>query len=493
MKTWKCEICGYIHNGEEPPSPCPTCGADKELFSILEIRTGSPVKAVGDSWQCGICDYLHQGSNPPDSCPVCSAPDNLFKPLANESKTGTYGADIRDVIIVGAGIAGITAAAEARRNSPDVAISILSREPAPPYFRLNLTRYLAGDVTEPEMCMQTQQWFDEQRIDFIVADVTIVDPENRLVSIRDGRKIAYDRLVLANGAHPFIPPILGATREGVRVLRTREDADSILSRLTSATNVVCIGGGLLGLETAGALARHNVNITVVEGFAWLLPRQMTSTAGRLLQQRLETQGITIRCGIKVMEITGDECVHGVLLDTGEELPADMVIIAAGVRPNSHIARQSGLKVHNGVVVDDRMCTSDPSIFAAGDVAEHLGKLYGIWPASYAQGVVAGNNAIGGQAEFNGIAPSNRIKVLDIDLFSIGQTQPEDASTIIHEELRDETYRAFFCRDGQLVGAVLYGETSIAGLLKEAVESRRQISEIPELDAIISNFIPPIVV
>ena len=486
MKTWKCEICGYIHNGEEPPSPCPACGADRELFSIFEIHLEPPALVKTDDWQCGICDHLHHGSEPPDSCPVCSSPGHLFKPQLNESLVGPCGTDIHTVIIVGAGIAGVTAAAEARRNSPDVAITILSREPAPPYFRLNLTRYLAGDVTEPEMCMQTQQWFDEQRIGFLVADVTSVDRENRLVSIRDGLKIPYDRLVLANGAHPFIPPIPGATREGVHVLRTREDAHAIESRLNSATNVVCIGGGLLGLETAGALARHSVNVTVIEGFAWLLPRQMTPPAGKLLQQRLETQGITIRCGIKVMEIIGDESVYGVLLDTGDELPADIVIIAAGVRPNSHIARQSGLKVNNGVVVDDRMCTSDPSIFAAGDVAEHFGKLYGIWPASYAQGIVAGNNAIGGHAEFNGVAPSNRIKVLDIDLFSIGQIQPEDASTIIHEDQHDNTYRALFCRDGQLVGAVLYGETSIAGLLKEAVESRRQISEIPELDLLISK-------
>jgi len=486
MKTWKCEICGYIYNGEEPPSPCPACGADKELFSILVIRIEPPAQVATDSWQCGICDYLHHGSEPPDSCPVCSSPGHLFKPLLGDSIAGSYGTDIHNVIIVGAGIAGVTAAAEARRNSHDVAITILSREPAPPYFRLNLTRYLAGYVTEPEMCMQTQQWFDEQRINFLVADVTSVDRENRLVSIREGRKIAYDRLILANGAHPFIPPIPGATREGVHVLRTREDAHAIVSRLTSATNVVCIGGGLLGLETAGALARHKMNVTVVEGFTWLLPRQLTSTAGRLLQQRLETQGITIRCGIKVMEVTGDESVHGVLLETGEELPADIIIIAAGVRPNSHIARQSGLKVHNGVVVDDRMFTSDPLILAAGDVAEHLGKLYGIWPASYAQGAVAGNNAIGGQAEFNGMAPSNRIKVLDIDLFSIGLTQPEDASTTVLEDLHDDMYRAFFCRDGQLVGAVLYGNTEIAGLLKDSIESRRQISEIPELDSLISQ-------
>ncbi|GFE60691.1 FAD-dependent oxidoreductase [Geobacter sp. AOG2] len=486
MKAWKCEICGYIHNGEGPPSPCPVCGADQGLFSLMEIQREIAIPATSGAWQCGICDYLHQGPEPPASCPVCGSPGNLFRPQAGKHPNSTYNTDIRHVIILGAGIAGITAAGEARRSSPDVKITVLSREPAPPYFRLNLTRFLAGDIKESEICMRPQQWFDEQHIDFLVADATGLDREKRQVCLRDGRTLAYDRLVLANGAHPFIPPLPGATREGVHVLRTREDANAILARLVSVKNVVCIGGGLLGLESAGALARHGLNVTVVEGFSWLLPRQLPPRAGLLLQQRLESQGLIVRCGVQVMELTGDESVHGVLLNNGEELPADLVVIAAGVRPNSHIARQSGLKVHNGVIVDDWMYTSDPAILAAGDVAEHLGKLYGIWPASYAQGIIAGVNAVGGQAEFNGVAPSNRIKVLDIDLFSIGQIQQEDASTMCYEDVHGDNYRALFCRDGQLVGAVLYGDTNLAGLLKEIVESRRQVSECPELGQLIDK-------
>ena len=330
------------------------------------------------------------------------------------------------------------------------------------------------------MSLQPKAWFEEQRIDFLVAEVTGVDRENRRLLLRDGGVLEYDRLVLTNGAHPFIPPIPGTTREGIHVLRTRQDANAILARLHFVKQAVCIGGGLLGLETAGALARQGLEVTVVEGFDWLLPRQLTPPAGRLLQQRLEAQGIAVCSGVQVMELTGDESVRGVLLSDGRELPADLVVIAAGVRPNSHIARQCGLKVHNGVVVDDRMTTSDPAILAAGDVAEHLGKLYGVWPAGYAQGVVAGANAVGGEAEFNGLAPSTRIKVLDVELFSIGQIQPEDASTRIYEERAEGAYRALFCRDGQLVGAVLYGDTGSAGLLREAVESRRQISDFPEL-------------
>ena len=250
--------------------------------------------------------------------------------------------------------------------------------------------------------------------------------------------------------------------------------------MATVNNVVCIGGGLLGLETAGALAKQSKAVSIVEGFPWLLPRQLPEPAGRLLQQCLESQGIAVYCGAQTKELTGDENVQGALLSTGQELPADLVVIAAGVRPNSYLARQCGLRVNNGIIVDDRMVTSDPAILAAGDVAEHLGRLYGIWPASYAQGIAAGANAVGVSAEFNGIAPSNRIKVLDIELFSIGRIQPEDASTKVYEYLQDGTYRAIFCRDGQLVGAVLYGNTDMAGMLKDIVESQHQISQYPEL-------------
>lgn len=480
MTTWQCELCGYIHSGDKPPFSCPVCGAEQELFHVLEILRESPLPVRSDTWQCGICDYLHQGAEPPVNCPVCGAKTNLFNPRL-ESETPSHPADIQRLVVLGAGIAGLTAATEARRQSPEVAITLVSREAPHPYYRLNLTRFLAGEVPEENLLMRTPQWFDEQRIEIMTAEATSLDREQRRILLRDGRHLAYDRLVLANGAHPFIPPFPGATREGVLVLRTLEDARTILRRLAQGKRVVCIGGGLLGLETAGALARRGATVTVVEGFAWLLPRQLTPRAGKILQERLEAQCLTVSCGVAVRELTGDESVRGVLLENGAELPADFVVIAAGVRPNSHLARQSGLKVHGGVVVDDRMFTSDPAILAAGDVAEHRGRLYGIWPAGFAQGVIAGSNAVGGWAEFSCIAPSTRIKVLDVDLFSIGLVHPEDAGTKVCEDTTgDGAYSALFSRDGQLVGAVLYGDTSQAGLLKEVVESGRQISEFPEL-------------
>jgi nitrite reductase (NADH) large subunit len=491
MKTWKCEVCGYIHSGDEPPPFCPVCGAEKDCFSVFEIRAERKDAAGADVWQCGVCDYLHRAEEPPLVCPVCSATGNLFSPLRTSLSIPVVQDDAPlRIVVLGGGIAGLTAASEARRQSMQAAITLVSREQSLPYYRLNLTRYLAGDIAEEELQIQSQEWYTEQGIDCITAEATSIDREQRLVHLRDGRRLGYDRLVLANGAHPFIPPFPGGTRDGVSVLRTIEDGRFILRRLVPGIRVVCIGGGLLGLETAGALARQGAMVTVVEGFSSLLPRQLPPWAGNMLRQRLEMQGLTIICGETVKELVGDESVQGVLLENDRLLPSDLVIITAGVRPNSYLARQAGLTVHRGIVVDDRMFSSDPAILAAGDVAEHRGTLYGIWPAGYAQGTVAGCNAGGGKAEFGGLAPATRIKVLDIDLFSCGQVHLEDASISMYEHERDGVYRAIFCRDGQLIGAVLYGDTSRAGWLKEIVEGGRQTTEFAELAELFPRLASP---
>jgi nitrite reductase (NADH) large subunit len=404
----------------------------------------------------------------------------MFSPLRVENAQTAASDEIQRIVILGGGIAGLTAATEARRQAPQKSIILVLREKRLPYYRLNLTRFLAGDIAEEELQIQSQLWFEEQGINCVFSEATLIDRNLKVVHLRDERLLNYDRLVLANGAHPFIPPFPGATRDGVCVLRTLEDARSIMLRLTPGIQVVCIGGGLLGLETAGALARQGATVTVVEGFSSLLPRQLPPRAGCMLQQHLEAQGMTVLCGETVKELVGDESVQGVLLESGRELVANLVVVTVGVRPNSYLARQAGLAVHRGIVVDDMMYSSDPSILAAGDVAEYHGTLYGLWPAGYAQGVVAGCNAGGGHAQFGNLAASTRIKVLDVDLFSCGDIHPEDASTSIYESEHEGVYRAIFCCDGQLIGAVLYGDTAGAGRLKEIVESGRQISEFPEL-------------
>jgi nitrite reductase (NADH) large subunit len=301
-----------------------------------------------------------------------------------------------------------------------------------------------------------------------------------LIERRSGTMVGFDKLVLANGSHPFVPPLMGAARGGVLSLRTKAHAEQILERARPGTHCVVLGGGLLGLETAGALARRGADVTVLEGFAWLLPRQLAQPGGVLLRERIEALGVEVRCNARAAEIVGDEDARALRLADESELAADLVVLATGVRPNSHLARQCGLAVKGGVVVDDQMRTSDEDIFAAGDVSEHRGIVYGLWPAALLQGRVAGTNAAGGESNFAGIPPATQLKVLDIPVFSIGQFMPTDGGYQVLERQAGGTYQRVVCRDGTLVGANLVGDTALAGPIREAVQSGLQVAEAAQL-------------
>jgi len=477
--TWKCEVCGYIHHGDSPPAECPVCGVGPEMFSPFEVARPQ-ARPAARRWRCTICDHVEEGESPPEVCVVCGASRELFEPQEHEARSSRSTADQPGrILVLGAGVAGVTAADSARRGAPEATITLLSKEPGRPYYRLNLTRFLAAEVDEASLELQPPSWFEEQRIELVHGEATFIHREERRVELRDGRSLPYDRLVLACGAHGFVPPIPGATKAGVLTLRTLKDARQVLERVASGTRCACLGGGLLGLEAAGALLKRGASVTVLEGFDWLLPRQLARPAGELLRAHLEGLGIDVRCGVKLEEILGDESVNEIRLATGQELPVDLLVLAVGVRPNSYLARTSGIDVDKGVLVDDRMRTSDPLIYAAGDVAEHRGVLYGLWPSAYAQGAVAGANAAGDELELASMPPSNRLKVLDVDLFSIGQFQPGDGSyQVLEEQAGEGTYLRLVCRDGKIVGANLYGDTALSGEVKTAVEEGTQLDELP---------------
>lgn len=482
MRTWKCDVCGYVHRGAAPPERCPVCGVGSELFSLLEVAEAPAAPPPAAGWRCTICDYVAEGDAPPETCPICGAEASLFEPQQPPTEVPKSTRGSERIVVLGAGIAGMTAAEQARLVAPEAAVTLISKEPGLPYLRLNLSRLLAGEVADDAMPLQPTSWFTEQRIELVhdSAGATAIDRQARSIELGSGDRLPYDRLILATGAHAFVPPIAGATRAGVHVLRTLADVNAIVEQCAVGKRCVCIGGGILGLEAAGALARRGLAVTVLESFDWLLPRQLAEPAGRLLQRAIEQTGIAVRCGAQTEELVGDEEVRAVRIAGGDELPADLVVLATGVRPNSYLARQSGLEVNHGVVVDDRLATSDEAIFAAGDVAEHRGVVYGLWPHAYAQGMVAGANAAGASLEFHGLPPSNQLKVLDVRMFSIGEFLPRDGSYCVFEREIDDTYTRLVFHDGRIVGANLLGDTELAVSLKSWIENKTQVAEIPEL-------------
>ncbi|MGA2031090.1 MAG: FAD-dependent oxidoreductase [Thermoguttaceae bacterium] len=476
--AWRCSVCGYIHRGAEPPDVCPVCGAPRDLFEPFAEQSASAVAGAGPQWRCLICNYVHGGSQPPAACPVCGAPADRFAAFGAAAAAGAVHARKLRVVVIGAGIAGVSAVESLRSASTMAQITLVSLESELPYYRLNLTRYLAGELGEQDLPLHPAAWYDQRRIELLLgAEAAEIRLDQHVVELRDGRRLPFDKLLLAAGAHPFVPPLPGADRTGVTSLRTLADARAILAACAAGARCVCIGGGLLGLETAGALARRGVDVTLLEGHAWLLPRQLNQRAGEILNDFVAHAGIKLRTKVRIREIAGRTRAEGVLLEDGLTLPAELVVIATGIRPNSHLARRAGLEINQGVVVDPLLTASHPDVFAAGDAAEHQGQVYGIWGPSQYQGHIAGLNMAGGRSEFGGVPHCNTLKVLGLDLFSIGQFNPPDGSFLALDHESGGHYFRFVFHDNYLAGAVLLGDTQLTARVHKAVESKTDFSAL----------------
>ncbi|MBL0225291.1 MAG: FAD-dependent oxidoreductase [Geobacteraceae bacterium] len=477
-KRWACTICGYVHQGTELPDCCPICGATPDLFELQpQVSLPSEQDAV-TQWACLNCEYIHLGSSPPENCPVCGLPAAQFEPYRCPPAVTVSEQGPLSIVIVGAGIAGVSAAETIRRDSPAAVITLLSKESDLPYFRLNLTRYLAGEITADDLFIHREEWYRQHNIDLrLVTELRDLDPDNKVLTLSHDEILNYDRLILAMGSHPFVPPIPGSNRENVTVLRTLRDADAILAQCRPGLPCVIIGGGVLGLEAAGALARRGVSVTLLEGFGWLMPQQLNQTAGDLLARYVTELGISIRTNARINQIDGDDRVRSVILEGGESIPAELVIVTTGVRSNTYLLRRANLEVNQGVVVTDTLQTSREEVFAVGDIAEHRGVAYGAWAPAQFQGAIAGLNVLGNKAEFAGIPRSNTLKVLDFELFSIGQVHPHDGSFQTFESKENGHYLCFVFRDGQLVGAILLGEMSLASAIKNLIEKKASCTDL----------------
>jgi len=479
QKAWKCTVCGYIHYGEQPPESCPVCGATSDLFDAFEtseIQAGDVQS--GEKWRCLNCEFIHSGSAPPDVCPVCGVTEESFEVYSeNSSKNNSRGNEKLHILIAGGGIAGISAAEAIRKTDTKIRVTVLSKEGHLPYYRLNLTRYLAGEIDDSQLLLHHKNWYETNRIELMQnSELCSIDKLKKRAALKSGENLSYDKLIMAMGSHSFIPPIPGGNKENVTALRTKDDADFILDKCQQNPSIAVIGGGLLGLEAAGALAKKGLNVTLIEGFGWLLPRQLNERAGRLLESSVQKIGIKLITGTQIKEISGDERARSVLLEDGRSVKAELIIISTGIRSNSYIARLAELEVNRGIVVNNFLESSDSDIFAAGDVAEHHGLSYGTWGPSLFQGTIAGMNACGNRTEFAGIPRSNLLKVLGYDLFSIGQIRGEDASFSSLEYSENESYYFFFFHDSIMVGAILMGDASLSATVKNIIEKRRECSK-----------------
>nr|WP_320134080.1 FAD-dependent oxidoreductase [uncultured Holophaga sp.] len=476
--TWICSVCGYVHTGETPLPACPLCGAPEEHFAPA-LPEDSPVLAPPEAWRCSICGHLVEGMEPPGSCPLCAAGPEAFEPVeAPGAPTGLM--DLQTpILVVGGGIAGLSAVEAIREAAPHCPLDFLCLEPEPPYHRLNLTRYLAGELDGTDLTVRPESWYRLQGIGLhLGCEVARIDRTVRNVHLKDGRTFPYHRLILSTGAHPFMPPMEGIRKRNLFTLRSRRDADAILAALRPAIPVAVVGGGILGLETAAALVRRGARVTVIESGTRLLPRQLDPEGSALLETWASTQGISIHKEGRTEAILGDESVAGLRLSGGTELAVEMVVVAAGVRANTWVAREAGLAVDQGVIVDDALFTSDPAILAAGDASVHRGIAYGTWGPAMAQGRLAGFNALGRGLRFEGMPRANMLKVLGIDLFSLGSLEAPDGASVILKQRDEGSYQALHLRDERLTGALFVGTTRLAAAARKAMESGLRLRSSP---------------
>ena len=382
-------------------------------------------------------------------------------------------------LIIGNGVAGTTAAENIRKLDKAGKITIVTEESTPFYYRMRLPDFISGDLAEDKLSAKKDQWYKDQGIELkLETRIQGADPGKKTVSTQSGLQIPYDRLLIATGSRSFIPPMKGSDKKGVFALRTIQDARDIVAWAKNIQKVVLIGGGLLGLEAGNALRKLGKNLTVVEFFPRLLPRQLDVTGGGRLQKIMEGMGFSFRLGAKTQEIKGEDRASGVLLEGGELLPAEMVIVSAGVRPSLELAKALNLDHDKGVKVDEQMRTNQSGIYAAGDVAEFKGMSYGIWTAATEQGQIAGTNMAGGNALYKGTVMANTLKVIGIDLASAGNIDAENKleSKVLTDE---KAYKKIVLENDQIVGCIMLGDTKGFTKITKLMSEKQNVSQIKD--------------
>lgn len=382
-------------------------------------------------------------------------------------------------IVIGNNVAGTTLAKALRDSDPNVDIDIYTDESMPYYPRPRLIDYLVGTVQEKDMPFYPADWYSKNRLSLHLSSrVEKIDPAKKQILVEGGWH-PYDKLALATGSGSFVPPLKGLPKEKVFTLRTMDDARRIRKAAAGSKHVIVIGGGLLGLESARGVctAFPHLRVTILEYAEHLLMRQLDHEGAVILQGWIEKTGASIITKAETDEILGAAAVEGVKLKDGRAIDGDMVIVSAGTRSNMSLAKDAGLKINKGIIVDSSLRTSDPSIYALGDVCEFQGQVWAMIPPALDEARVAAKKMLGQPgSDYAGTVPSNTLKVSGFDLISVGVVRsahepPEPGFEEIRAVTADGSiYKKFVIKEGRMIGAIMLGTK------KEAVKVMKIIKE-----------------
>jgi len=396
-------------------------------------------------------------------------------------------------VIIGNSYSGVSAVEAIREADPDGEITIISNERYSVYSRPLISYYLAGKVDEEGMCYRPKDFYKKMNVNAMLGRVVIkVDTGKQIVTLSDGDTVSYNKLLIATGGKPFVPPMKGVNAKGVFTFTTFDDAKNLYeaAKKTGAKHAVIIGGGLIGLKACEGVKALGLKVTIVELGERVLALALDEEAGKIVGRRLKEEGINIITGHTVNEILGDEDgVCGVILDDGRKMDCELVVVAIGVRPNIDLIKDTGIKVNRGIVTDEYMQTSVKDVYAAGDVTESYdmvncrGNVIAIVPLAYDQGRIAGYNMAGVNRKYAGGMSMNSVEIYGIPVMTMGMTLPDKNDENNKKEIlaynEKGIYRKFIIDDGVLVGAILVGEVDYGGILTFMVRNKMNINHLKE--------------
>jgi nitrite reductase (NADH) large subunit len=362
-------------------------------------------------------------------------------------------------LIIGNGIAGISAAESIRKADASAEITVLNSERYYHYSRPRVIEFLSGKADLDKITIKNVDFYEKNRIRLVLlVNVTKIDTASKKVVMEGGIEENYDKLIIAAGAHSFLPPVDGAVQEGVFTLRTIDDAKAIIDYSNGKKTAVVIGGGLLGIEAAMSLSARGLKTTIVEVFDRLLPRQLDKDSASVLQSMLESKGLNFLLPRQALSITRENGKLRINFKDNTPVEGDLVLFSSGIRPNLEIINGTGISTGRGIKVNNFMETSVPGVYAAGDVIEHNGMMYGLWPPAREQGNAAGLNAAGIKTEYTGNVISAKLKTAGIDLASLGSTEAGAGIGVFTKKAGNSFYRVFI-KDNKITGAILIGDVS----------------------------------
>lgn len=449
-------------------------------FGCLLQEKENPKKKKGARTlvKCLVCGAVFDSSI--DICPVCGVgPENFVEVEAEENE---FSNDTKNFyVILGNGAAGHYAAEAIRKRDRTGTITMISNEPYRTYNRPMLTKSIMAGLNEDQIAVEDASWYEENHIYQILGhEVVKIDPEAKEVHLDDGSKYHYTKLIYALGSECFIPPIKGADKDGVIAIRRLSDTKKVAEKLKETKHAVVIGGGVLGLEAAWELKKSRCEVTVLELAPVLMGRQLDKTAGEMLKKISEGQGIQIHTGVQIEAIEGGEKAEGVRLADGTVIPAELVIVSCGVRANTALAKEAGIETDRAVIVNEKMETNIPDIYACGDCAQYEGINYAIWPQAVEEGKTAGAQAAGDDNTYSTVPAALSFHGMNTALFAAGDNgQNPDLiyKTVEYKDEGKKQYQKYYFLNNRLCGVILIGDTSRMAEMTEALEHHRQYKEI----------------